>query len=115
MGNHNGWSSWETWCAVVWGFSGDDTDGSYFRDIMTDKSLDRGEKVDAVSAQLSDNFNQYVEDITPRDVTSSILGDFIANASNRIDWDEIAEAWYTDNAELYAEDDADEDAAADEV
>lgn len=100
----NGWSNSETWLVNVWGFSDDLTaDDFEVRVLMRDSDSDDEDKIRGIAELLENRFDEYIYSIAPKSVFQSILGDFIETSTSRIDWNEIAKTWYSDNKDLFTE------------
>ena len=92
---YNGWSNYETWNVKLWL---DNEQGSY------DECRDMARRARSVNA-LADQLKDMIHEAAP-DLGASMFSDLLNAALGEVDWDEIAEAYYT---EAHEDDDTTED------
>lgn len=92
----NGWSNRETWLASVWGYA--EIDREDVADILDDADTTRVVKIIRIANILEERCEDHLAELVTDELSSSLLGDLLRGAADQINWYELAETWYTDNA-----------------
>lgn len=103
----NGWTNYETWSVVNWD-AADVFGHPDVEDIMHDDTLFKSERVRMLADLMKNQFNDIYEELIPSKVRASVFGDLLFGAIQSVNWREIAESWYDDNAEEYQSVDTDD-------
>jgi len=85
---YNGWINYETWNVALWL---DNEQGSY--DECRDMARNARDVYD-----LAKRLEAFVEEFKP-DLGASMFSDLLSAALNEVDWQEIAEHYWTDTHE----------------
>jgi hypothetical protein len=96
----NGWANKQTWIAVNYGMA--DLSVDDLRHIIDNDDLSEYRKIDAIAAELRDNFLSYAEDNYQK-ITSGgdCVSELLLYICNTIDWTELASVWYRDNQDQF--------------
>lgn len=100
--NHEGWANFATWAVQLWIAN----DESLYRQhqAMVADALEQAERSQGSLNErqacfiLADAAKDWLEDMRPRAVDGTVWADLIGAALGDVDWDEIADAWLSEQS-----------------